>query len=383
MIKEGAISLYLAVLRFIFKIFRLAPLQQKTVMLASFGDNIEYAAAEVKKQTSSKIIILKEPGCSRTFESTASDRILEFTPLKAVSFLKGIYHLATARYVFVDNYHVVLAACNFRAPVKCTQVWHANGAVKYFGCRDKTIKNRPDSAHKRFGEVYSRFHHIAVSSNEMAYIFGEAFGADDSSILKTGVPRTDFFYNTKAVEEAAGETLMALPETKGKKILLYAPTFRDDEFDVKNIHLDIDTMKKQLSSDYHLLLKLHPAVKLTGFKNDEFVTDVSGGFDINSLLAAADILITDYSSIPFEFSILKKPMIFFPYDLKEYEKSRGLWFNYQSYMPGPIAFSTEEIINTVKNNNFDMQKIKAFNNQWNKYSDGHSAARLVEHIYST
>src|SRR5699024_4343185 len=85
--------------------------------------------------------------------------------------------LATGKYIFIDNYHVVLAACNFRKDVTCTQLWHANGAVKYFGWRDKTIASRPDSAYKRFEKVYSRFHNFAVSSDEMAYIFGEAFNS--------------------------------------------------------------------------------------------------------------------------------------------------------------------------------------------------------------
>ena len=382
MIKERVISIYLVIIKSVFNVFRLLPLKHKTVMIASFGDNIEYVAAEVGKQSSSNIIILKEPVCSKTFENINPDNIIDFTPSKFISFLRAIYHLATARYVFVDNYHIVLAACNFRPSVKCTQLWHANGAVKYFGYRDKTIKDRRSSAYDRFKKVYSRFHYFAVGSDEMAYIFGEAFEADDRRMIKTGVPRTDFFYSREAVNTAAEKVHAALPELKNKKILLYAPTFRDDEFDVKNIHLDIVAMKKQLSEDYHLLLNLHPAVKLTGFKNDGFVTNVSGSFEINSLLAAADILITDYSSIPFEFSILNKPMIFFPYDLNDYEKSRGIWFNYQSYMPGPIAFSTEEIITAINNNNFDLQKIEAFNSQWNKYSNGNSAARLVGHIYS-
>lgn len=382
MIKEGAISLYLAAVEIIFNFCRRAPMKQKTVMLASFGDNIEHVAAEVKKQTSSSIIILKEPRCSKSFENFNPDYIIEFTPRKMISFLKGIYHLATASYVFVDNYHAVLAACNFRTPVKCTQLWHANGAVKYFGYRDQSIKKRPASAHSRFKKVYSRFHYIAVSSDEMAYIFSEAFDAGPERIVKTGVPRTDFFYNRDAVNTAAEKIHATLPELGSKKVLLYAPTFRDDEFEVENIALDIDAMKNRLSEEYHLLLKLHPAVKMTGFKNDGFVTDVSRGFDINSLLAAADILVTDYSSIPFEFSILNKPMIFFPYDLKEYKKSRGIWFDYLSYMPGPVAGSTEEIINILQKNNFDMQKIKVFNNRWNKYSNGNSTARLVEHIYS-
>src|SRR5699024_6322340 len=145
--------------------------------------------------------------------------ITDFTPRSTFSFVRRIYHLATARYVFVDNYHVVLAACNFRPAVKCIQVWHANGAVKYYGFRDKTIKNRPDSAHRRFKKVYSRFHHITVSSDEMAYIFKEAFGADDSRILKTGVPRIDFFSNVEKFGPKAKKFRRALLALKVKNAL--------------------------------------------------------------------------------------------------------------------------------------------------------------------
>lgn len=381
MIKETAISVYLTVLRTVFNIFRLMPLKEKTIMLTSFGDNIEYVIDEVKKQTSSEIFILKEPRCSKSFKNIDSQNIIDFNPRKVFSLFRGMYHLATGKYIFIDNYHVVLAACDFHPAVKCTQLWHANGAVKYFGYRDKTIKNRPDSAHERFKKVYSRFHYFTVSSDEMAYIFGEAFGADDSRMIKTGVPRTDFFYNNKAVDTATEKIHQALPGLLGKKVLLYAPTFREDQFDVDKIQLDIELMKKSLNSEFHLLLKLHPAVKLSGFINDEFVTDVSGRFSINSLLAATDILITDYSSIPFEFSILNKPIIFFSYDLKEYEEQKGLWFNYESYMPGPIAYNTKAIIDVLQADNYDIEKITAFNSQWNKYSNGQSSRNLVDYIY--
>jgi Putative glycosyl/glycerophosphate transferases involved in teichoic acid biosynthesis TagF/TagB/EpsJ/RodC len=276
----------------------------------------------------------------------------------------------------------VLAACNFRPSVRCTQVWHANGAVKYFGFRDKTIKNRPDSAHKRFKKVYSRFHHITVSSDEMAYIFKEAFGADDSRILKTGVPRTDFFYNMDKIEAEAEVSAVPCLYLKTKKRCSMLLHFVIISLIQIKSNLDIDLMRKKLDGEYHLLLKLHPAVKLSGFNNSEFVTDVSGKYEINSLLAAADVLITDYSSIPFEFSILNKPMIFFPYDLKEYEESRGIWFNYETYMPGPVAYQTADIITALEENDFDLEKIASFNKQWNKYSSGQASEKLIEYIYS-
>src|SRR5699024_8484367 len=139
MIKETIIAFYLAALRAVFNIFRLMPLKEKTVMLTSFGDNMEYVIDEVKKQTSSEVFILKEPRCKKAFKNIEPDHIVDFTPRKLFSLFRGMYHLATGKYIFIDNYHVVLAACDFRSAVKCTQLWHANGAVKYFGYRDKTI----------------------------------------------------------------------------------------------------------------------------------------------------------------------------------------------------------------------------------------------------
>ena len=141
-------------------------------------------------------------------------------------------------------------------------------------------------------------------------------------------------------------------------------------------------MKKQLGENCHLLLKLHPAVELSSLNNNDFVTDVSSGYDINALLTVTDILITDYSSIPFEFSILNKPMIFFSYDLDDYKKERGIWFNYETYMPGPVVFNTQSVISAIQKNTFDMEKIKDFNNQWNKYSDGSASKKLVEYTYN-
>lgn len=382
MIKEAAIALYLFILNIIFNFFSLFPIKNKTVMLTSFGDNMEYLIEDINAETQSDIFVLKEPRCKKSFSGVKDRNIIQFSPKNLLSLFKGMYHLATGKYIFIDNYHVVLAACNFRKDVTCTQLWHANGAVKYFGWRDKTIASRPDSAYKRFEKVYSRFHNFAVSSDEMAYIFGEAFNSKKESMLKTGMPRTDFFYNTQAMRIEKNNLYSLLPQLNNKKVLLYAPTFRDNQLNAARVALDLELMKKQLGENCHLLLKLHPAVELSSLNNNDFVTDVSSGYDINALLTVTDILITDYSSIPFEFSILNKPMIFFSYDLDDYKKERGIWFNYETYMPGPVVFNTQSVISVIQKNIFDMEKIKDFNKQWNKYSDGSASKKLVEYIYN-
>src|SRR5699024_2135915 len=123
-----------------------------------------------------------------------------------------------------------------------------------------------------------------------------------------------------------------------KNVILYAPTFRDDLLHSADIAVDIDQLYRELRDEYVLLLRLHPAVRGT-FVNQypDFVLDVSGYPDIHSLLIVTDLLITDYSSIPFEFSILGKPMIFFAYDLEYYAATRGFWEDYESLVPGPIV----------------------------------------------
>ncbi|PAD80578.1 hypothetical protein CHH57_24335 [Niallia circulans] len=103
---------------------------------------------------------------------------------------------------------------------------------------------------------------------------------------------------------------------------------------------------------------------------------------LNDLLFITDILITDYSSIPFEFSFLQKPMIFYPYDLDEYRKTRGFWVPYHELVPGPIAYSTEEIVQFIHLSSFKMEKIANFHQEWNTYSIGNSSKNVVQTINS-
>lgn len=381
MAKDIAVNLYLIVARVIFTLVSVFPVQKKTVMLASFGDNIQFVMDEVKKRTSSRVIVLKDPKCNFRFENVDDGDLINFRAADIPATIKSIYHLATSEFVFVDNYQVILAACGFKRETTCIQLWHADGAVKHFGFKDKATAERTAAAQKRFKKVYSKFHRIAVSSDHMGWIFEEAFGVTNDNLLKTGVPRTDFFYSQEKMAHARENIMRQLPQVKDKKVMLYAPTFRDNEFEVDEIKLDVRKLEAAFSDEYHLLLRLHPAVQFEGFENCSFATDVSHGQDIFELLSVTDLLITDYSSIPFEFAILGRPMIFFAYDLEEYEETRGIWFDYETFVPGPVVFTAEEMIETISTEAFREEKILLFDETWNKYADGRATEKLVEYLY--
>lgn len=381
MTKEIVIAIYLGIVGFIFNTCKIFKLKDKTVFLASFGDNIQDVIEETLSATGTKAVVLKEPGCTFDFRHVADDNIIHFTPMNVIGFIRGVYHLATSRVVFVDNYHVILAACSFKKETLCVQLWHANGAVKLFGRRDKSIISRPESAHRRFQKVYSNFHKIVVSSDHMAEIFKEAFGKDSDSILKTGMPRTDFFFDRRQLDEGERSIAERLPQTAGKTVIMYAPTYRNGGLSINTMELDLKMMGRELGDEYHLLLRAHPAVSFDGDPKTAFVTDVSKGYGIEELLAATDILVTDYSSIPFEFSLLDRPMIFYPYDLEEYQNDPGIWFDYCKCVPGNIVMSSQELIEVINDEDFHIGNIGAFNHEWNEYADGSSTERLIKEIY--
>ncbi|MFD1363702.1 CDP-glycerol glycerophosphotransferase family protein [Lentibacillus salinarum] len=381
MARELAVNLYLSFFRVIFTIFKRFPQKKKTTFVASFGENILCTVKELEKQTDDQVVILKTSHCTKDFN--ASGRIvLDFEISHVINWLWSIYHLATAHNIIVDNYYGFLAATDFKPNVQCIQLWHAAGAIKKFGLEDPSIKNRSTSANQRFQKVYDRFDSVIVGSDKMASIFKQSFNLTDDNILRTGIPRTDFFFDEQAKQEAKNALMTEYPIIHDKKVMLYAPTYRDDALDSRDVELDIDKMYHAFKHEYVLLLRLHPAIN-SEFQNKYpgFVINVSGNHSINHLLLITDILITDYSSIPFEFSLLHKPMVFFAYDLEKYTDDRGFWETYEDLVPGPIVDNTSDLVDVIRNDDFDLERTKAFADEWNQYSQGISCDRLIKAIY--
>ncbi|HWJ77730.1 MAG TPA: CDP-glycerol glycerophosphotransferase family protein [Niallia sp.] len=385
MARELAIYLYLKLFSFLFIIAKLFPMQKKIVFCVSFIENNMYIYQELKKQSSTSCIILADNRTYSFFQDKVhdGDKVIQFIPKKPISFIKSIYHLATSPAIVLDNYFGFLSAVQFKEGVKKLQIWHANGAIKTFGWKDASVEKRSEQSKKRFAKVYSQFDYIISGSETMSQIFQEAFSISKEKIIHTGIPRTDIFFDKQYIESTKEKLYKKYAIFKHKKIILYAPTFRENEEDISEVFpLNISYLKQKLGSDYILLIKLHPSInkKMNINQYDGFVYDFSDYALINDLLFISDILITDYSSIPFEYSFLQKPMIFYPYDLEEYTRTRGFWTDYDSLVPGPVAYNTEDIVENIINSSFNMEQLDYFHQKWNTYSIGESSKNVVAFI---
>jgi teichoic acid glycerol-phosphate primase len=382
MIRELAVSLYLFIFSLIFNISKLFPLQNKVSFVVSFSENNKSIYKEMIRQDfSCRTLFLTTEKMYRVFSKYEGATTLLFEVKKPLSFFRSIYHLATSKVVFVDNYYGFLAKSDFKSSVECIQLWHANGAIKKFGLKDPSIESRSDQAKQRFKTVYDRFSKVAVGSEAMAEIFGEAFGVTEDRLLRTGIPRTDVFFDKKAQLLAKSKLYQTYPFLNGKRILLYAPTYRENQLVNAEIALDLQNMAEQFQEDSILLLKLHPAVKNKISVPPElshFVYDFSSAHQLNELLFITDILITDYSSIPFEYSLLNRPIIFYLYDLEEYEKERGIWETFIKFLPGPIAYTSTDVISIIKEGCFDENRVRTFSTKWNEYSAGNSSKNMLD-----
>ena len=213
----------------------------------------------------------------------------------------------------------------------------------------------------------------------------------DNIIVEKGYPRNDYLFNYKKEDIDKIKKLLKLP--KGKKVILYAPTFRDNQHTsgvgyTYNLGINFDKMQKELSKDYIILFRTHYFVSnsFDFSKYDKFIYDVSKYDDINDLYIISDLLITDYSSVFFDFANLKKPMLFYMYDLDDYKNNlRDFYFDL-NILPGPIVKQEDELIKEIKNiDNYDElyhDKYIKFNEKFNYLDDGKSTERVVEVIFN-
>ncbi|WP_369214171.1 bifunctional glycosyltransferase/CDP-glycerol:glycerophosphate glycerophosphotransferase [Streptomyces flavofungini] len=217
------------------------------------------------------------------------------------------------------------------------------------------------------------------------------FGGDvDGELLETGYPRNDVLLAPDRAERAARvRRTLGLPE--GKKVVLYAPTWREDKQRHRggfllDLRVDLEKARAGLGDDHVLLVRPHAhVVEPVPGAGDGFVWDVAGYPDIMELLLIADVLVTDYSSVMFDFAVTGRPMLFFTYDLEHYrDRLRGFYFDFEERAPGPLLSTSDELIAALRNvaavcGPYE-QAYQAFRAEFCDLDDGRAARRVVDRM---
>ena len=238
--------------------------------------------------------------------------------------IKQIYVINTSKVVLITDNNYVIS--NFkREGVKVIQIWHATGAIKKFGNaikREYPIKN---------------YDYVIANSEYWKVPYQEAFNVNKENVVVTGMPRVDHLVDQNYIEKTKLKLLNKYPLLKNKKVILYAPTFRGNIYQgMKSVDFDAKKLLDQLDDQYVLVYKLHPLLLDKPITDDQRIINLNYE-DTHDLFTISDMLISDFSSIIFDYSFFNKPMYFFVPDLDEYLSTLGCFVDYQKIMPGAIC----------------------------------------------
>jgi CDP-glycerol glycerophosphotransferase len=295
--------------------------------------------------------------------------------------------MAQARYVVANDHFPDWFVR--RADQTCLQTWHGT-PLKRLGFDVSESLGRTRRFERRWEEQVGNWQYVLSPNRFTTPILRRAY-AIEGELLELGYPRNDVLAGAQDGRRAALRQRLGLPEEA--RVVLYAPTYRDQVRDDRGRYrlepaLDLERLRAAVGDDTVVLFrKHHYIVDPVPATADGFVRDVSDFPDGTELMLAADVLLTDYSSMMFDFANSSRPMLFFTYDLARYEDEiRGFYFDFEAEAPGPLLATTDAVgealreLDAVTATYAD--RYRAFAARYCEFDDGHAAARVVERIFS-
>ncbi len=266
------------------------------------------------------------------------------------------------------------------------QTWHGT-PLKRLGCDialgTSNAMFSAKSIHARYRNEGARFTHLVSPSEFASSRFITAFDLERlgkvSSIIEEGYPRNDMLSTFTPEQAAAVKRRLGIPE--GKKVVLYAPTWRDDQHVAGvgytyDLGVDFGYLQEALADECVVLFRAHYLIanEFDFSRYEGFLYDVSDINDINDLYIVSDLLVTDYSSVFFDFSILGRPILFYMYDLEAYaEEVRGFYLDLEE-LPGPIVRTQEDLVGTISD---AASRLTGFRERFAYLDDGHASERVL------
>jgi CDP-glycerol glycerophosphotransferase len=360
------------------KFFVRLPIRRGTIVFEShlgkqYSDNPKYIYEELRRSGAKYTAIWSYAGSPAGYPKDA----------KLVRRGSWSYYLALARAQYwVDNQGFPREAVK-RPQTTYIQTWHGS-AYKLMGVDAPETKRGTRAQRARLQEMVDRFDHFLIRSEQDAHTLVKGLGVR-ADLIRSGYPRNDALINRE--DPAALRKKLKL--TDGRKVVLYAPTFRTDPNGRPQKRLempfDLERFAHELGETHVLLVRPHylstvvvpPSLSGT-------VRNVADVDDVTSLLLLTDTLVTDYSSIMFDYALLDRPMVFFAPDLDEYVRSRGAYFDLKEHAPGPVVAEPDELFAALRDLDRDTyaKQRRAFVERFGEYDQGTAAKQVVERFFT-
>ncbi|MGN0479730.1 MAG: CDP-glycerol glycerophosphotransferase family protein, partial [Hominenteromicrobium sp.] len=355
----------------LYALFKLRPLQKKVVMISRQSNKLrpdfEQIGEEIaRRDPTVRIVYL----CRETGDTPAGYIAYGFHLLHCAA------QLSTARVCIVDGYCIPVSMLRHRPELRVIEVWHALGAIKKFGRQALSVPGGRDPEIADHMDMHKNYDCVLCASRRTAEIYQEAFGVSRDKLRVIGVPRVDAILKMDR-SRCRRRFYAAYPELRGRKNILYVPTFRDGGMPELE-----PVLRAAREADVNLIVRLHPLDRERLQKHPELPPFMEcEKFGTFTLMAAADAVITDYSAISIEASLIRKPVYFYVYDVDEYAETRGLNFNPLAEMPHCASKDFGTLLHKILNEPYDFEKLEAFRREFVETCDRNNVARIVNLIF--
>jgi len=360
------IVLYIFVyfLKLIYFLLKLLPTKNKIVFISRQTDKPSLDFRRLAREIENIDNDIEIVYVTKKMKKTLSDGIKNI-----INMFIQMYHLATSKVCVTDGYNITISVLNHKKDLKVFQLWHSLGAIKKFGYQ--TLNTNKSKKMAKVLKMHKNYDYITCSSNEMIKHFSKSFGYKKKSFIPIGLPRID--YLLKYTKRNKRKIYSIYPKFKNRKIILYAPTFRDNDNYKINELIDAIDLKK-----YVLIVKIHPNMNYKiNYKDNVYTCEE---FTSLQLLSVANYVITDYSGFSIEASVLEKPIYLYVYDLKEYSKNPGINIDLKKELPGCVFEDPNKLYKKLNSEKYDIKIIKSYRERYVSYYDGTVAKKLANLI---
>lgn len=374
--KNIMLTIGITILKFfanlIYCILKIFPTKNKIVMITrqSNTPTLDFRLLKEEIENTDNSIMIKTL-CNK-IESNALYRAGVLYKIKYILYiLKIMYNLATSKVCIVDGYCIPVCILKHKKKLKIIQIWHASGAVKKFGYQ---ILDKEAGSNSRIANLmcmHKNYDYIIAPSEATKKYFSEAFNTPEDKIVKLGLPRLEYISESKYSKSE--EILKKYPKLKEKKNILYIPTFRkNNDFNAveKILEYKIDENK------YNLIISLHP-LDTTPVPEKYLVDKKYSSYD---LIKIADYIITDYSALSIEASVLNKPIFIFLPDIKEYTEETGLNINLKEELSTFTCENFGEIIDKIEKKEYNTKEIKKYRDKYIEIDENKATENLASFI---